>query len=95
MDPWAGSGAAGATMAQYVFRNFFAISAFFYPGRFDARGDYLGPRQSHGRAFEVITVTPWGGHPRDLWFDRRTHLLGRIVDRTGDGFMAAFNREDA
>ena len=40
-------------------------------------------RQSAGRIFDVVSVHPWDGVPVELWFDRRTHLLGRIVDRTG------------
>lgn len=56
---------------------------FFYPGRFDATGAYVGVRASEGRVYEVVRVEPYGGAPRELWFDRRTHLLGRIVDRTG------------
>ena len=31
----------------------------------------------------VLRVQPGGGEPRELWFDQRTHLLRRIVDRTG------------
>jgi len=62
---------------------FFRVNGYLYPGRIDARGDYVGVRQAGRRSFDVITVKPWGGTPRDLWFDRRTHLLARIVDRSG------------
>jgi hypothetical protein len=62
---------------------FFRVYGFFYPARFDARADYVGVRKAQGRVFEVVNVQPWGGRPRELWFDRRTHLLGRIVDRSG------------
>jgi hypothetical protein len=62
---------------------FFRVYGFFYPARFDARADYVGVRKAQGRVFEVVSVQPWGGRPRELWFDRRTHLLGRIVDRGG------------
>jgi len=62
---------------------FFRAGAWMFPGRFDAKGDYVGVRQSRGRAFEVIAVRPWGGAPRELWFDRRTHLLARMVERSG------------
>jgi hypothetical protein len=72
-----------ATMAQARTTAFFNGNFFFYPGRYDARGEYLGIRQSQHRAFDVLNVQPWGGKPRELWFDRSTHLLGRIVDRTG------------
>jgi hypothetical protein len=62
---------------------FYRVHGYFYPGRFDARGEYVGVRRFQGRAFDVVTVKPWGAAPRELWFDRRTHLLGRMVERTG------------
>jgi hypothetical protein len=61
---------------------------FFYPSRFDARGAYVGVQSAGGRAFDVLKLQPWGGAPSELWFDRRTHLLGRIVDRTGPRAVA-------
>lgn len=62
---------------------FFAVQGYFYSGRFDARGVYLGARQADGRAYEALLIHPKGGKPRELWFDRRTRLLGRIIDRNG------------
>jgi hypothetical protein len=62
---------------------FFGSYGFFFPGRFDARGEYLGVRNAGGRGFDVVAVKPWGARPRELWFDRRTHLLARMVDRNG------------
>jgi hypothetical protein len=62
---------------------FFRVNGYFYPGRFEGNGDYLGVRQAGGRSFDALSVRPWGGNPRELWFDRRTHLLARMVDRNG------------
>jgi hypothetical protein len=62
---------------------FFEGGLYLFPGRFGAKGDYLGVRRKDGRAYRVVAVTPWNGRPRELWFDARTHLLARIVDRTG------------
>jgi hypothetical protein len=62
---------------------FFDVHGYFYPGRFDASADYLGVRKARGLAFDVVRVKPWGGTARELWFDRRTHLLARTVDRSG------------
>ncbi|MFC3068266.1 hypothetical protein [Phenylobacterium soli] len=62
---------------------FFDIRGYFYPGRFDARGEYVGVRSFQGRSFDVVMVKPWAAEPRELWFDRRSHLLARMVDRTG------------
>ena len=62
---------------------FFAAAGYFHRARFDARGELLGARSDHGRSFDVVLVKPWGGNARDLWFDRRTHLLARMIDRSG------------
>jgi hypothetical protein len=62
---------------------FFAANCWLFPGRFDARGDYVGVRRFQGRAYDVLRVQPWNGQPRELWFDQQSHLLARIVDRTG------------
>ena len=61
---------------------FLGGGGMFYTSRFDAHGETIGTRGLRGKTFEVISVSPWSGAPRELWFDRRTHLLARIVDRT-------------
>jgi hypothetical protein len=61
---------------------FFDIYGFFFPGRFDASADYVGVRRIGRQAFEVVLVKPWNGEGRELWFDRRTHLLARMVERS-------------
>lgn len=61
---------------------FFGAAGYFHRARFDARGEFLGVRQAGDRSFDVVLVKPWGGNARELWFDRRTHLLGRTVDRS-------------
>lgn len=62
---------------------FFAAYGYLFPSRFDVRASYVGARRSGGRAFEVIKVQPNGGAARELWFDRRTGLLGRMIQRAG------------
>ena len=62
---------------------FFAASCFLFRGRFDARGDYVGVRSLGGRSLDVVRIQPWGGERRELWFDQKSGLLVRIVDRTG------------
>jgi len=62
---------------------FFRVHAYFYTGRFDAKADYAGVRRAPGGAFDVVRIQPVGGKPRELWFDRKTHRLARMVDRTG------------
>jgi hypothetical protein len=60
---------------------FFDVHGYFYPGRFDAAADLVGVRSFKGRSYDVVRVKPWGGEARELWFDRKTHLLGRMVER--------------
>jgi predicted aspartyl protease len=38
-------------------------------------------RTEGGRSFEIVTATPAGGRPVELWFDAGTHLLARSVRR--------------
>jgi len=77
-----GTGDAGPVAAART-EAFYGVYGFFYPGRFDAHGDYLGVRQAGGRAFDVVEVKPWSGAARQLWFDRTTHLLARMVEANG------------
>jgi len=72
------------TVAAARTEAFFRVHAYFYTGRFDAKAEALGVRRGPaGAAFDVLRIQPVGGRPRELWFDRRTHLLARMVDRTG------------
>lgn len=62
---------------------FFDVAGYFFPGRFDASADELGVKRIGRQAYQVVVVKPWNGHARELWFDARTHLLARMVDRSG------------
>jgi hypothetical protein len=62
---------------------FLAAGGVFYTSRFEAHGEVIGAKTAGGRTYDVLNVQPWGGASRELWFDRATHLLTRIVDRTG------------
>ncbi|HJU26278.1 MAG TPA: aspartyl protease family protein, partial [Rhodanobacteraceae bacterium] len=42
-----------------------------------------GEKTLGGRTYDLLTVTPKGGKPFEAWFDARTHLLSRIVERQG------------
>jgi hypothetical protein len=70
-------------LAEVRAQAFFGVYAYFYPSRFDLRSVHLGVREAQGRAFEVVRVQPAGGAPRELWFDRRTGLLGMTVEAAG------------
>ncbi len=62
---------------------FFNGELFLYPGRFEAKVTLAGARQAGGKSYDVLKMQPWGGNAREVWIDRRTHLVARIVDRTG------------
>ena len=56
---------------------------FRSPSRFDVRSVLVGARQHQGRTYDVVKVDPAGGRPRELWFDRRTSLLGLMIESGG------------
>jgi hypothetical protein len=68
---------APAAVAAARTEAFYGVSGFYFSGRFDAAGRYLGARRLGGRTFEVVEVKPYGGEARELWFDRKTGLLAR------------------
>jgi hypothetical protein len=72
-----------ATVARARSEAFFGSFGYFFPSRYDIRTAYVGVRKQGDRTFEVIVVRPAGGLPRELWFDRRTSLLARIINRSG------------
>ncbi|MDP3658825.1 hypothetical protein [Phenylobacterium sp.] len=72
-----------AVVARVRTDAFLAAYAYFYPSRFDLRSSHIGARESRGRSYDVLRVQPAGGQPRELWFDRKTGLLGQIVDESG------------
>jgi hypothetical protein len=75
-----GTDAAGA-VAQARTEAFYGVSGFYFSGRFDAAGRYVGARRLGGKSFEVVEVKPYGGEARELWFDRGTGLLARATGR--------------
>ena len=72
-----------ATLSEAITTAYASNNAFFYPDRFSATFRYVREARDKGQAFDVIEAAPKGGRALELWFDRRTHLLERIVDRTG------------
>ena len=75
-----GSGDAQPVAAART-EDFYGIYGYFFASRFDGRARLEGERRANGRSFEVLLVEPWGAAARELWFDRGTGLLGRMVQR--------------
>ena len=71
-------GLASARLGTYL-----TIGAYFYPDRFPARFEYRGKKQADGKPFDVVSVTPEGSVPLDLWLDPATHRLQRISGTDG------------
>lgn len=77
--PWP-PGTQAELMARARSDAFFSAYGYFFTGRFDMRTIYLGVRPSGGRSYDVVRIHPEFGEARELWFDRKTGLPGRIVD---------------
>lgn len=56
---------------------------FFFPDRFPAQRAFIGEATVDGSDFDIVQVAPTGGLPMELWIDRKTHLVTRMVDRSG------------
>lgn len=71
------------TVARARSESFFNSFGYYFPSRYDIRTAYVGVRKQGERTFDVIIVRPAGGLPREMWFDKRTSLLARIINRNG------------
>jgi hypothetical protein len=58
-----------------------AMRGYWYPERMSADVAYAGAKVDGGRNFDVVHITPKGGRPFDLWFDSKTHVIDRQVER--------------
>jgi len=76
---------APAAVAEARGEAFYGIQGYYFSGRFDAAGRYLGMRRLGAKSFEVVEVKPWNATARELWFDRKTGLLAREVAKTATG----------
>ncbi len=60
--------------------NYLSINGFFFPNRFPATFKYLREEAAAGRKFDVLEITAEGTRPLEIWFDRRTHLIDKVID---------------
>lgn len=70
-----------ASAVQNAYRNAYG---FFFSGRYPVVFGYEGVRIADGIAYDVVKVSPKGTEPFDLWIDRKTHLIAREVQTSGD-----------
>ncbi len=71
------------SLREAVNTAYLSNNSFFFPERFPADFKYLREAVEGAATFDVIEVTPRGGRPMELWFDRSSHLLARVVDTLG------------
>jgi hypothetical protein len=76
-----------ATLSRARTLAFFNAYGFFFPHRFAAKGTLVGTRAFGGRNYQVLSIRPAEGLTRELWFDRTTRLLARVVDRNGPAVL--------
>ena len=80
----AGAQGGSASAADARTAAFIGAYGYYFPDRFKARARYLRlVKEDKNTAFEIIEVAPEGGRAVELWFDRNSHLLTRIVDGKG------------
>lgn len=83
-----GGGAAAATQDPAMLReaittDFVSNNGYFFPDRFPATSRWLREEAEAGHRFDVLEIVPAGGRAAEYWFDQASHLLTRVVDRTG------------
>ena len=72
-----------ASLREAIVSNYLSINGFFFPSRFPASFRYVRSAAEGGRRFDIVEILPRGGRPLETWFDRRTHLIKRVVDTHG------------
>jgi hypothetical protein len=72
-----------AALREAIVTAYVSNNGYFYPDRFPAEFHFLRVARADGRAFDVIEVEPKGGRAVQLWIDRRSHLVSRLVDEKG------------
>jgi hypothetical protein len=64
--------------------------SWWYPGRRPGTITSAGDRSEKGRTYHVLTITPQGGRPFELWIDAATFLFDRTVEKTSNETRTTF-----
>jgi hypothetical protein len=72
-----------AALSEAILTDYVSINGFFFPDRFPASFTWLREATEAGRTYDVLAIAPKGSRPLELWFDRATHLIRRVVDSQG------------
>jgi hypothetical protein len=69
-------------------------NAWWRPGFGGASVRFTAEKTEDGALYDILQVTPAGGQPFEAWFDARTHLLARTVEKqssqTVTNWMSAY-----
>ena len=89
-NPWQKDLSGTVTLQQggdalvLAINNAYRISGkWWQPDRGAAATVYRGRKWVAGADYDVLTITPKGGKPFDVWFDADTHLLARMIEKRG------------
>ena len=63
---------------------YLSSAGYYFPERFPATFELVGAKTVGDRSFDVLRVTPANAETAELWVDRQTHRIGRVV--AGDEF---------
>ena len=71
---------ADATKLRKARRDMYLSNAgYFFPKRFPAHFELMGVQTLGNRKFDVLRLTPTDAESADLWVDRKTHRVFRVV----------------
>jgi hypothetical protein len=71
------------SIASAVKEYYQATYAFFFPDRYPAETHYSGVKENDGKPCDVLTIKPRDADAFEVWFDRASNLVVRMVDLTG------------
>ncbi len=73
------SGGDGVIAAKTeAYRNAFA---YWYPARAEGTVSFVGPKEADHRSYDVVRASPKGGREFELWIDRASHRIERMVEK--------------
>lgn len=73
----------GEQRALAVNEGYRRANLWWQPGFSGAAITTAGERKDNSGTFDVLTVTPKDGKSFDAWFDAKSHLLSRILEKQG------------
>ena len=75
--------AGGDARQRAINEGYREANLWWQPGRAGAEIKNDGVKTADGQDYDVLSVTPKDGKPFEAWFDTKTHLLYRVVEKAG------------